>query len=607
MNRQHPAHRLKNWLRGHGRALWLTAALLLPGSPSATAATTADPAKVLHLYFPAAEDGFDPAAFASLYSNIVSEAIFERLLTYDYLARPARVVPMVAEALPEVSADGRTYTFKLKKGIRFTPDPAFKGQQRELVAADFIYSFKRFMDPQLRSPWQFMLEGKIVGLDELAAEARKSGRFDYDKPIDGLVAVDAHTLRIRLKTPDHNFSYIMAHTPFGALAREVVEAYGKDLIAHPVGTGAYLLKEWKRRNRIVLEANPGYRGFVWNFRSSGGEEKTGDDEIVRSMQGKQMPRIGRVEISIIEEPQSVWLAFKSQQLDAVNVPQQFIREALVNGELAEPFRRENIRLYRASDPEITYTFFNFKDPVLGGFAKEKIALRRAIAMAYDVGEEIRVIRQGQAIKAQSVIPPGVVGHDPAYRSSIPHDPALANKLLDRFGYRRGADGWRTLPDGAPLVLRLQGDASGASRQFDELWKKSLDAIGIRVEFPKSNFADNLKAAKSCKVQMMGSAWTADYPDGDNFMQNLYGPNSGQSNNGCYVSPAFDRLYAEARKLPDSPERNRLFAQMNRQMEADTAWVLHVTRRRTQLIRPWVQGYKKHPILHAEWMYMDIAR
>ncbi len=567
----------------------------------------ADPQKVYRTYFPAAEDGFDPAEFASLYSSIVSEAIFERLLTYDYLARPAKVVPMLAETLPEVSSDGRTYTFKIRKGIYFTPDPAFKGKPRELVAGDFVYSFKRFMDPQLRSPWQFLLEGKIVGLDELAAQAQKSGRFDYDKGIDGLTAVDDHTLRIRLRAPDYNFNYIMAHASFGALAREVVEAYGKDIIAHPVGSGAYQLKEWKRRNRIVLEANPGYRGFVWNFKSSGGKENSGDEELIRVMQGKSMPQIGRIEISIIEEPQSIWLAFKGKQLDAVNVPQLFIREVLDNGQLAEPFRREGIRLYRATDPEITYTFFNFKDPVIGGFTKEKIALRRAIAMAYNVGEEIRVIRQGQAIQAQSIIPPGVVGHNPKYRSSIQYDPDLANRLLDRYGYRKGVDGYRTQPDGSPLLLHMQGDTSSASRLIDELWKKSLDAIGIRVNFPKSNFADNLKAARACKIQMMGSAWGADYPDGDNFMQNLYGPNSGQSNNGCYVSAAFDKLYEQARKLPDSPERNRLYEQMNRQMEADTAWSLHVTRLRTQLVRPWVLGFKKHPILQAEWQYMDLDK
>ena len=161
--------------------------------------------------------------------------------------------------------------------------------------------------------------------------------------------------------------------------------------------------------------------------------------LIREMQGKTMPQIGRIEISIIEEPQSIWLAFRGKQIDTVNVPQQFIREVLNKDQLAEQFRSEGIRLFRATDPEITYTFFNFKDPVVGGFAKEKIALRRAIAMAYNVGEEIRVIRQGQAIQAQSIIPPGVVGYNPNYRSSIQYDPDLANRLLDRFGYKKSAD------------------------------------------------------------------------------------------------------------------------------------------------------------------------
>lgn len=420
--------RLMTW------TLQCMALFCLSWMPTQPARAAADPAKALHLYFPAAEDGFDPVAFASLYSNIVNEAIFERLLTYDYLARPAKVVPMVAETLPEISKDGRTYIFHLKQGIYFTHDPAFKGQKRELVAGDFIYSFKRIMDPQLRSPWQFMLENKIVGLDELATQASKTGHFDYDQPIAGLTAPDRHTLRIQLKEADHNFIYIMAHTPFGAMAREVVETYGKELIAHPVGTGAYQLTEWKRRNRIVLTANPGYRGLTWNFKPSSDPE---DAALIQSMQGKTMPQIGRVEISIIEEPQSIWLAFKGGQLDMVNVPQQFIREALVNDELAPVFQREHIRLYRATEPEITYTFFNFRDPVVGGYTKEKIALRRAIAMSYNVNEEIRVIRQRQAIKAQAIIPSGVVGHDPTYRSSIPYDPSLANALLDRYGYKKG--------------------------------------------------------------------------------------------------------------------------------------------------------------------------
>ncbi len=132
-----------------------------------------------------------------------------------------------------------------------------------------------------------------------------------------------------------------------------------------------------------------------------------------------------------------------------------------------------------------------------------------------------------------------------------------------------------------------------------------DAIGVRVEFDTAPFVENQKAARACRLMMWESSWSADYPDGDNFMQLLYGPNIGQSNNGCYESKAFDAYYAKSREMPDSPERNRLFLEMSRQMEVDGVWSLHLSRERKQLLRPWVKGFKKHPILQAEWIYMDV--
>ena len=158
----------------------------------------ADPNKVLRIAFPTGETGFDPAKVFDLYSATVNEAIFDRLLTYEYLARPAKLMPMAAESLPEVADEGRTYTFHLKKGIYFTADPAFKGVKRELVAQDFVYSMMRFMDPVNRSQYAFLVEGKIKGLDALAAAAKKSGKFDYDAKLPDLEAVDKYTLRMRL-------------------------------------------------------------------------------------------------------------------------------------------------------------------------------------------------------------------------------------------------------------------------------------------------------------------------------------------------------------------------------------------------------------------------
>ncbi|MGI8896471.1 MAG: ABC transporter substrate-binding protein, partial [Casimicrobiaceae bacterium] len=283
-------------------------------------ASAADPNKVLRVAFPTAETGFDPVRVTDLYSNTINEVIYERLLTYDYLARPAKLVPMTAQAMPEVLDGGKTYVFRLRKGIYFTPDPAFKGKQRELIAQDYVYTYMRFMDPANRSQWQFLFDGKIVGLDALAEAAKKSGKLDYDARIPGLEVIDSHTLRIRLNKPDYNFNYIVAHVPFGAVAREVIEAYGGDSDAHPVGTGPYVLKEWKRASKIVLEANPAYRGFIWDFKAS---DPPWDERLIADMKGKKMPQIGRVEVSIIEEEQSRWLAFNQKQLDVLALPATF--------------------------------------------------------------------------------------------------------------------------------------------------------------------------------------------------------------------------------------------------------------------------------------------
>ena len=570
----------------------------------AASAIAADPAKVLRISFPVAETGFDPVRVSDLYSNTVTEAIFERLLTYDYLALPAKLVPMTAEAMPEVSDGGRTYVLHLRRGIHFTPDPAFKGKRRELTAEDYVYTFKRMADPKNRSPWAFMVEGKIEGLDAQIEAAKKSGKFDYDATVPGLIALDKYTLRFKLTSVDYLFPYTLAHTPFGATAREVVEAYGEDLGAHPVGTGPYMLKEWRRAARIVLEANPAYRERTWDFQSGA---DPWDATVVAAMKGKKIPQIGRVEISIIEESQSRWLAFNRKELDYLALPPTFRQEALdASNNLKPAWTAQGVSLYRAIEPSVSYAFFNFRDPVVGGFSKEKIALRRAIIMGYDLEQEIHVIAKDQEVQAQMPISFGVVGFDPRYRNLNQYDPVLANKLLDHFGYKRGSDGFRTLPDGKPLVIRQATGTSAIDREYNELWKKSMDAIGIRMEFQQGKFADHLKAAKACQLVMWSAAWHADYPDGDNFMQLLYGPNTGQSNNGCYESKAFDALYEKSRALPpDSPERQRLFLDMSRQMEVDGAWSLHASPIRNQMIRPWVKGYKKHPILNAEFIYMDV--
>lgn len=583
-------------------------ACLQSAAPSA-ASGAADPAKKLRVTFQTAETGFDPVKVSDVYSGQVIEAIFDPLLTYDYLARPARLVPNVAESLPSVAERGSVFTLRLRRGIYFAADPVFKGARRELTAGDYAYSIKRFMDPRNRSPYAFLFEGKIAGLDELAAQAKKTGRFDYDANVAGIEVPDRYTLRIRLRQADLNFSHVLAFPLVGAVAREVIEAYADESNSHPVGTGPYLLKRYVRSSKIVLEANPDYRGRVWDF--APGDDPL-DREIAASMKGRKLPAIGSVEISIMDETQSRWLAFQRGETDFEyqlwDVAPTFMTD---DGRLKPEFVKRGIRLDRSVDPEITYTFFNMQDKVgdqpnpVGGFSKERIALRRAIAMAYKVDDQIRIIRKGQAVRAQFPVPPGVAGHQPHYRSSIPYDPQLANALLDRFGYRRGADGYRAQPDGKPLVIRYSSMPTERDRQFDELFKRSLDSIGVKIDIHKDRFPELNKLGHECRLMMRSAAWIADYPDGDNFMQLLYGPNTGQSNGACYRSPEFDRLYEASRSMPDGAERSSLYRRMARLMEVHTAWILADSRYRNVLLQPWVVGYRKHPVLSSEWAYIDL--
>jgi len=588
--------------RRHGvlAALILAVALAAPG-----VAPAADMGKVVRQVFPAAETGFDPAAAHDLYSATIEQAIFETLLTYDYLARPAKLVPLTAEALPVVSDNGKTYTVKLKKGIYFTPDPAFKGRKRELVADDYAYQIKRLIDPKMRGPWAWLVEGKIVGLDEAAEQAKKTGKFDYDAKIAGLETPDKYTLRIRLKDTDYNLPYVLAHEPTSAVAREVIEAYADEAgraMANPVGTGPYVLKQWVRSSKIILEANPDFRGFVWDFKPV----DAADAKLVAEMKGKKMPQIGRVEVSIIEEDQARLLAFQNGELDIMNLEGPLAPNVLDGGVLRPEFASKGVKLSRFVDPEISYHFWNLQDPVVGGFEKEKIALRRAMAMSYPVAEEIKVVRNGQAVEVEFPIPPGVNGYDPTYRSSVKFDPAGANALLDRVGYKKGADGYRNTPDGKPFTVRYASRPDSLGRQQDEVWKKALDSIGVRMEVQKDKFPELLKLERQCKLMMRTASWIADYPDADNFMQLLYSKNIGQSNNACAKIPEYDRLYEQSIRMPDSPERNKLYREMAKVIENYAPWRLDIARYRNMLVQPQVLGYKKHPILHNEWAYIDVA-
>jgi oligopeptide transport system substrate-binding protein len=572
---------------------------------SAAIASTATE-KTLHVALREAESDLDCVVREDLYSSMICEGIFDRLLQYDYLERPVKLIPSTAVAMPEITDNGKTYTLKIKPGIYFHPDPVFNGKKRELTAADFVFTFKRFYDPQARSAWKWIFDGKLIGEDEAVKDAEKTGKLDYDKEWAGLKALDRYTLQIKLKNPDYNFSYILAMTPTGVQAREVVEKYGNSIAQHPIGTGPFMLNFWRPKSKIILVKNPEYREEF--FTSTGAPEDPWDVAAVAALQGKKLPLIDRVDVDMIPETQPRLLAFLNHEHDYIeDVDFEFIHQVAPGGKPSPSLAKQGVKLFPQVMPEITYTWFNMEDPVVGGYTPDKIALRRAMTLGYNIDEEVQVIRKGQSIAAQSPIPPGVTGYDKNFKSpTAEHNTPKANALLDLYGYAdRDGDGYRERPDGSQLTLTISSLPNAEFRAQDELWRKSMDAIGIRVQFDKSTFSEQLKAAHAGKLQMRISAWIADYPDADNFFQLLYGPNTGQANDARFKLPEFDKLYFQAQSMPDSPERTKIYQDMTKLMLVYAPWKLGVHRIYTHMIYPWVLGYKKHPIHLQPWKYIDI--
>ena len=583
------------------RILILSALCALPLHAQAQS----DPAKILHVVFRTAETGFDPQAVSDLYSNYVNRAIFEPPFRYDFRARPHKVVPNTTVALPEGNKDGTEWTIRVKPGIYFTDDPAFKGKKRELTAADYAYTFKRTLDPAMRSPSLDLFDGRIVGMERVLAKAKETGKFDYDAPVEGLQVVDKYTLKLKLTYPWWDIAVYLTDGSAGAVAREVVEAYGDGngwIMANPVGTGPYKLKEWRRGQRIVLEANPDFRGIPYV------ESNDPADKAVNArFKGKTFPRIGRVEVAIMEEGNPRVLAFSRGELDYLDIPYELVPNVLQPDNTLKPqFAKAGVLLERDVQPSITFAYFNMEDPVVGGYTPEKIALRRAIGMGYNTEEEIRIIRQGQGKVANMILPPPVTGYDAKLQVSGKFDPAAARALLDKFGYKdRDGDGFREMPDGSPLVIKRGTSPSALERQYDELWQRSMNAIGIKMEMVSQRWADLYKMAKNGQLQFWQLANTSTSTDGYTFLGMLYGPNAGLANLSRFKLAEFDRLYDASKKIPAGPERDKYVRQMSEIVAAYAPWKLNSYRIENVVVYPWVIGYKYNPFNQHPWQYLDM--
>lgn len=575
----------------------------------ATAQTAASArAKVLRYQFEVAESGFDPVQLSDIYSRIVTAHIFDNLYRYDHLARPFKIKPNTAEGMPEVTEDFRNWTIRIQPGITFQDDPAFGGKQRELVAEDFVYTWKRFFDPRWKAPaFASLNELHIVGMAPLREAALQGKPFDYDTEVEGLRALDRYTLRIRIGRPEPRLlNTLTGGDLWGVVAREVVEKYGDQISGHPVGTGPFQLAEWRRSSRIVLVRNPNYREVLYDAEPNADDAE--GQALVARFKGRRLPMIDRVEITIGEETQPRWLSFLNKQYDVLwLLPQDFVNVAAPNGKLAPHLARQDAQLYRVLASDVTLFYFNMEDPVVGGYTPDKVALRRAISLAVNVDQEIRLYWRGQAVPAQSALAPNTTGYDPNFVSENGvYDLARAKALLDTYGYvDRDGDGWREQPDGSPLVLEWATQPEQRARQRDELRRKDLTALGIRLQFRAAKWPENLKAARAGKLQVWNVGSTAASPDGRPALDRAASAHKGGQNLARFSHKGFDEVYKRISQMPDGPERLRLFTEAKRIMTAYAPYKQSVHRILTDLTWPWVSGFRRPPCWLAWWSYVDI--
>lgn len=548
--------------------------------------------------------GFDPAKAGDVASGLAIGKVYEGLLQYSYLYRPYRVEPSLAERLPEVSDDGLTYTFKLRRGVFYQDDPCFtnnNGKGRELTAQDFVYSIKRIADVKNQSTGYWAFNDRIEGLDEFRNITANTTQTDYDLPVEGLRAPDDRTLVIKLKSPYPQLLWILTMHYAFAVPREAVEYYGAEFLNHPVGTGPYIVKAWRRNYRIEYERNPKWsetgREVFYPSDGAPGDKEEGllDDA------GKRLPFYDRIVQYVIDDASTQWLKFVAGEIESSGISRDNW-DAVLTREmgLGDKLQNLGVRLFTTPTLDIAYLGFNMDDPVVGGnpgrpgMDPDRIAknrkLRQAITCAFNSTDWIR-FWNGRVSRAKGPIPPGVAGYaeDP---TPYPFDLGKAKTLLAEAGYPDGIDP----STGTPLSLTMDiGSAADADvRQSVELTVAFLKEIGVKLTANYNNWPAFLSKMERRQCQLYRLAWVADYPDAENFLQLFYGPNSSPGpNHSNYINPEFDVLYEKIRVMPDCAERTDLYKQMARIVIEDCPWVFMHHGMAYGLHHSWVQNYKPH--------------
>jgi oligopeptide transport system substrate-binding protein len=584
-----------------------------------------------------------------------TQQIYEPPLQYHYLKRPYELIPLTAVEVPRPRViDGGKFTVyevRIRQGIRYQPHPAFVAANhrlalprieelnspyelplgtRELVADDYIYQIKRLAHPRLHSPIFGLMAQYIVGMAEYAERLKKAddsnGWLDLRTvPLKGVERVDKHTFRVTLNGSYPQFVYWLAMPFFAPVPWEAEAFFAQPGMAPknfsldwwPVGTGAYMLRANNPNSRMVLERNPNFRGERYPS-----EGEPGDGELLKDA-GKPIPFIDTVVFSREKESIPYWNKFLQGYYDisAINsdVFDQAVRVSIEGDAAVSPeMERKGIRLSTSVATSTGYIAFNWDDNVVGGPSERARKLRHALSIAFDVEEQISIFANGRGIAAQGPIAPGIFGYvegrqgvnpvvydwvdGKAQRKPI----GAARRLLAEAGYPNGRDA----KTGQPLVLYLDTVARGpGDKALFDWYRRQFEKLDIQLEIRTTDWNRFQEKIRKGTTQIFRLGWNADYPDPENFLFLLYGPQSRARTQGenaaNYRNPEYDALFQQMKNMANGPERERIIDRMVGIARRDAPWIWGIHPKDYSLSHAWLANDKPNNMARNNLKYLKL--
>ena len=612
---------------------------------------------ILYLSFIERPKHLDPVQSYTEDEAAFTQQVYEPLLQYHYLKRPYELIPLVARQVPKARAiEGGKFTvyeIRIRPGIRYQPHPGFVADNhslgrskvdgletpyelplgtRELTADDYIYQIKRLAHPRLHSPIFGLMAEYIVGLKAYAERLKKADRKNQwldlrDFPLEGVQRVDAYTLRIKLNGSYPQFVYWLAMPFFAPMPWEAERFFEQPGMAEknftldwwPVGTGPYMLTENNPNARMVLERNPNFHGELYPSEGEAGDQAEG---LLRDA-GKRIPFVDRVVFSREKEAIPYWNKFLQGYYDLSGIGSDQFDQAVrisIEGDAAvtPEMEHKGIRLSTSVEASIGYVSFNWDNPVVGGASERTRKLRQAISIAYDVEEQITIFANGRGIPAQGPIAPGIFGYRDGREGMNPlvydwvGDKAVrkpldaAKKLLAEAGYPGGRDA-RT---GQPLVLYLDTVSRGpGDKAVFDWYRRQFEKLDLQLEIRATDWNRFQEKIRKGTTQIFRLGWNADYPDPENFLFLLHGPQSRSRTQGenaaNYVNPEYDRLFEQVKHMPNTAARQSLIDRMVDITRRDAPWVWGVHPKKYSLRHSWIGNDKPNTMARNNLKYLRI--